>query len=77
MPTTRRQALIEMATNAVRNGDVKAALDEMRAYLGNGLTSDHEDLISFRLAPAAPDRGRDHQLSATCQLAGIDIGETR
>ncbi|MBK9094594.1 MAG: hypothetical protein IPM84_17860 [Anaerolineae bacterium] len=43
MPTTRRQALIETATNAVRNGDVKAALDEMRAYLGNGLTSDHED----------------------------------
>lgn len=47
MPTTRRQVLIETATNAVRNGDVKAALDEMRAYLSNGLTSVHEDLISL------------------------------
>ena len=58
MPTTRRQVLIETATNAVRNGDVKAALDEMRAYLGNGLTSDHEDLISLTARFNRLDRER-------------------
>lgn len=58
MPATRRQTFIEQVTNIVRNGDVKAALEEMRTYLGDGLTADHQDLISLTARFNRLDRER-------------------